>query len=428
MLLVLVVLCATLSYATWTNQSATGPDAARTLAASIAAKADPGAAVLVAAGAGKDDISFARTVQTDLKSAGFSSVLVVNGEPRDVRKALVQLAAENQRLSAVAATAESAGWLVFQSLPTDFPALGQPEFFTPQPYSWPTFLKADNLLNIANQISVIAILAIGMTVVVLTGGIDLSVGSLIALAAVTCCLFIEWQGAEAASTAVVIAGAAVGILVTAVAGLINGLIITQFRVPPFIVTLAMMLIASGSAFLLTGGESVYRIPEGFKTLGVGSAIGRIPNAAILTLALYGAAYVLLRRTIVGRYIYAIGGNREAARLSGIRVNRVLIFAYVLSGLLAGLGGVVMASQLNSGSPKFGQSYELYVIAAVVVGGTSLAGGEGSVLGTMIGVLIISVIRNGMNLLSVDAYTQNIVLGCVILGAVLLDNLKRRRPT
>jgi ribose transport system permease protein len=186
-----------------------------------------------------------------------------------------------------------------------------------------------------------------------------------------------------------------------------------------------MLIASGLAFLLTGGESAYHVPASFSKLGIGSALGRIPNAAVLTLALYAAAHLLLTRTVIGRHVYAVGGNPEASRLSGVHVNRVLVFAYVLSGLLAGLGGVVMASQLRSGSPKFGETYELYVIAAVVVGGTSLAGGQGSVLGTLVGTLIIAVIQNGMNLLNVNSYTQKVVLGGVILGAVLIDNLKRR---
>ncbi len=160
-------------------------------------------------------------------------------------------------------------------------------------------------------------------------------------------------------------------------------------------------------------------------LGRGADLFGIPNAVVLMLVLYALAHVLMSRTTLGRYLYAVGGNREAARLSGVPVRRVLLFAYVASGLLAGLGGVVMASQLKSGSPTYGQMYELYVIAAVVVGGTSLSGGEGKMLGTLIGAFTIAVIQNGMNLTNVESYTQKVVLGLVILGAVLLDLLRHR---
>ncbi len=200
--------------------------------------------------------------------------------------------------------------------------------------------------------------------------------------------------------------------------------ITAFRIPPFIVTLAMMLVASGLAYLLAQGQSIYQVPESFVRLGRGADFLRIPNAVLLTAFLYGAAHVLMTRTVLGRRIYAVGSNREAARLSGVPVSRVLLFVYSASGLLAGLGGVVMASQLKSGSPTYGGMYELYVIAAAVVGGASLQGGEGRVLGTLIGAFIIAVIQNGMNLTGVESYTQKVVLGLVILGAVLLDTLKR----
>jgi ribose transport system permease protein len=185
-----------------------------------------------------------------------------------------------------------------------------------------------------------------------------------------------------------------------------------------------MLVASGLAFIAAHGQSVYQVPDSFIGLGRGSTLG-LPNAVLLMLVLYAGAHFLMTRTVLGRYLYAVGGNAEAARLSGVPVRRVLLFAYAACGALAGLGGVVMASQLKSGSPTYGQMYELYVIAAVVVGGTSLSGGEGKVLGTLIGAFIIAVIQNGMNLTSVESYTQKVVLGLVILGAVLLDRLKRR---
>jgi ribose transport system permease protein len=202
------------------------------------------------------------------------------------------------------------------------------------------------------------------------------------------------------------------------------LVITRFRIPPFIATLAVMQIASGLAYILAKGASIYEVPDSFATLGRGVGFFSMPHAVVLMLGLYVVAHIFMTQTATGRRIYAIGGNLEAAWLSGVRVDAVLIFVYMLSGALAGLGGVVMASQLKSGAPTYGGSYELYVIAAVVVGGTSLSGGQGQVFGTLIGALIIGVIQNGMNLTGVESYTQKVVLGLVILGAVLLDRLKR----
>jgi ribose transport system permease protein len=187
-----------------------------------------------------------------------------------------------------------------------------------------------------------------------------------------------------------------------------------------------MLVASGLAYNLADGQSINQVPERFIWLGRGADVLRIPNAVVLMLSLYALAHLMMTRMVIGRYIYAVGGNPEAARLSGVPVRRVLILVYTVCAALAGLGGVVMASQLKSGAPTYGPMYELYVIAAVVVGGTSLAGGQGKIHGTLIGALIIAVIQNGMNLLGVESYTQKIVLGLVILGSVLLDRLKRRR--
>jgi ribose transport system permease protein len=187
----------------------------------------------------------------------------------------------------------------------------------------------------------------------------------------------------------------------------------------------MMMVASGVAFIFAQGQSIYQVPDTIIWLGRGASFFGIPNTVVLMAILYTVAHILMTRTIIGRYIYAVGGNKEAARLSGVPVNRVLFMVYAASGALAGLGGVVQASQLKSGAPTYGASYELYVIAAVVVGGTSLAGGEGKILGTLIGAFIIAVIQNGMNLTGVESYTQKVVLGLVILGAVLLDMMKKR---
>ena len=186
-----------------------------------------------------------------------------------------------------------------------------------------------------------------------------------------------------------------------------------------------MMVASGMAYMISGGLSVYQLPDSFGWLGRGDDIFAIPNAVLLMIVLYLFAHLLMGRTVLGRQIYAVGSNAEAARLSGIPVRKILIGVYAGCGALAGLGGIVMASQFKSGDPKYGMMYELYVIAAVVVGGTSLSGGRGKIFGTLIGAFIIAVIQNGMNLTGVQSYTQKVVLGMVLLAAVLLDMLKKR---
>jgi ribose transport system permease protein len=188
----------------------------------------------------------------------------------------------------------------------------------------------------------------------------------------------------------------------------------------------MMLVVSGLAYILAESESIYQLPDSFVWLGRGADLFHLPNAVILMLVLYCIAHVMMSYMRIGRYLYAVGGNREAARLSGVPVRRVLFFAYIASAMLAGLGGVTMASQLKSGSATYGNMYELYAIAAVVVGGASINGGDGRMFGTLIGALIIAVIQNGMNLTNVESRAQKVVLGLVILGAVLLDKLRPRR--
>lgn len=425
MVFVLLLLCAFFSFATYTEQHPTGTDAARQLAASITSQLGKSPRVLIAVPNQPDAATFADTLQAALTNAGATVVAAVKGEPKDARAAL-QAAAAAGKLDAIACTQASAGWLVFAELHTDFPALGQPRILQPQTYRWPNFLKRDNLLNIANQIAVIAIVAIGMTLVIVGGGIDLSVGSLIALAAVLATLFIrDFAGAQQAGALGMTLACLGAILIAGAAGAANGALVTVFHLPPFIVTLAMMLVASGAAYLLTHGQSVYQVPDSFVWLGRGADFFSLPNAVMLMALLYGTAHLLMSRTVLGRWLYAVGGNRQAARYSGVPVRRVLFLTYVVSGLLAGLGGVVLASQLKSGSPTFGAMYELYVIAAVVVGGASLNGGTGRMFGTLTGAFIIAVIQNGMNLMNVESYTQKVVLGLVILGAVLLDLLRQR---
>jgi ribose transport system permease protein len=223
-----------------------------------------------------------------------------------------------------------------------------------------------------------------------------------------------------------IGAALAAILLSTVVSGFSALMITVFNIPPFIATLAMMQVASGLAFIVTKGESLYEIPASFTWLGRGTGLFSLPNSVLLMFVLYVLAHFLMTRTVIGRHIYAVGGNAQAARYGGINVNRVLAFTYVVAGFMAGLGGVITASQLKAGAPTYGVGYELYVIAAAVVGGTSLSGGEGRIFGTLIGAFIIAVIRNGMNLMNVESYTQKVVLGLVILGAVLLDRIRRQR--
>ncbi len=429
MVLVLVLLCVLFSVLTFSDQSPVGEAAAKQVADMLHAQFGKSPRVLIATREQPDDAAYAVALQRLLGAAnpGSETASVVRGEPRDAREALQRIAASGQRLDAVACTQATGAWLVFTDLKTDFPALGNPRILTPRNYRWPNFLKAENLLNIANQIAVIAIVAIGMSMVIITGGIDLSVGSLLALSSVLASRFIrDFAGGTGASPFGMLVACLAAIVLCGIVGSFSGAMITRFAIPPFIVTLAMMLVGSGLAYILAKGQSIYQIPESFIWLGRGADFFNIPNAVLLMAVLYGIAHILMSRMKLGRHLYAVGGNSEAARLSGVPVKRVLMFAYITSAALAGLGGVIMASQLKSGSPTYGGMYELYVIAAVVVGGTSLSGGEGRIFGTLAGAFTIAVIQNGMNLTNVESYTQKVVLGLVILGAVLFDKARNTR--
>ncbi|MGV3719963.1 MAG: ABC transporter permease [Actinomycetota bacterium] len=423
--LVLLALCAYYSWATYGVQQVSGRPAGEQLAQQLLHQYGAKGRFLIVSRPTQEDAEFADALEQGLTAGGVGRVQQVKGQPVDAREALERAAAAGG-LDAVAATEAVAAWPVFENLGSKFPALAATKVAAPKSYRFPAFLKTENLLNVANQIAVIAILAVGMTLVIITGGIDLSVGSLIALSAVVSTLIIRnYAGAEHATALGMVGGSVAAILLCGAAGLVTGGMVTWFRIPSFIVTLGMMLVASGLAFLLAQGQSIYQVPDSFVWLGRGADLFRLPNAVLLTGLLYLGAHVMMGRTTLGRSIYAVGSNAEAARLSGVPIWRVQLFVYAVSGLMAGLGGVVTASQLKSGSPTYGQMYELYVIAAAVVGGTSLQGGEGRVLGTLIGAFIIAVIQNGMNLTGVESYTQKVVLGLVILGAVLLDTLKKR---
>ncbi len=426
MLLVLLLLCTFFSLVTYSEQSPSGETAAKQVATLLRLELGKTPRVMIAASDQPDDDTFTATLERELAASGAQVVARIKGQPSDAREAMQKLIVSGAKLDAIACTRSTGAWLVFSQLGVDFPALGNPRVLMPRSHRWPNFLKTENLLNIANQIAVIAIVAVGMTMVIVTGGIDLSVGSLLALSAVLAAKFIRdfAGGVDATLTGMAVACIA-AVMLCGIIGAFSGAMITRFGIPPFIVTLAMMLVASGLAYLLAKGQSIYQIPDSFVWLGRGASVLKLPNAVVLMLILYALAHGLMSRMRLGRYLYAVGGNREAARLSGVPVQRVLMFAYIASALLAGLGGVIMASQLKSGSATYGNMYELYVIAAVVVGGTSLNGGEGKMLGTLTGAFTIAVIQNGMNLTNVESYTQKVVLGLVILGAVLLDKIRSR---
>ena len=425
MVVVLLMLCAFFSAWTYTEQQPARAAGGAAVAGEIIRATPAGARVLIVVRDRAEDEEFAVAAVEALTAAGREVVLAVRGEPADARRVLRRLADAGSAVQAVAATAETGAWAVFEDLEGQYPAFRGVRVFVPPSYRWPAFLKATNLINIANQIAVIAILAIGMTLVVITGGIDLSVGSVAALAAVVAAWLIqEAAGGRAASVAGMVVCSLLALGLCGLIGLANGLLVAFFRVPAFIVTLGVMTISRGLAGRLSGGESVYQIPAGYRWLGHDAAFGVVPNSVVLMLALYLVAHVLMSRTVLGRYLYAIGGNAEAARLAGVPVRRVVVFAYVACSTLAGGGGIIMTSLLEGASPLYGTGYELEVIAAVVVGGTSLSGGEGKVFGTFIGALLIGVIHNGMNLLQITSWDQMVVMGSVIVVAVLLDRLKQ----
>jgi ribose transport system permease protein len=281
----------------------------------------------------------------------------------------------------------------------------------------PGFLSVANAVNIALSIAIVGILAVGMTAVILTGGIDLSIGSVLALAGVASAI-----AATKGAPFIVVLLVALG--VGALTGVVNGGLIAWLRVPPFVATLAMLTAARGLSFIISEGRSIGGMPPWFGSLGRTVVFG-VPAPVLVMSGVMAAGAVVLSRMVLGRHIYAIGGNAEAAWLAGIRVKTVTWIVYTLNGALAGLGGFVLASRLGAGVPNAGVQYELDVIAAVVVGGTSLSGGRGTIGSTLWGTVFIGVLTNGLNLANVDPYVQKIALGVVIVIAVIADGLGRR---
>ena len=416
---VLLLLCLCCSLGTLQERKPAGRQAARIVAAQIARSPHDRAAVVILA----EDTQFADTLENILIEDGAGVLEKITGKPRQVRKALERLVAERVEIDVIATTKRNR--LIVEDVLKQSSSPRQTRIAFADDYWWPTFLTRSNLLNVANKNVVIAVIAVGMTMVIITGGIDLSVGSLVALSAVVAATLIAGAGGRQATPMTMLFCSLTAVAICAGVGGFSGLMVTAFRIPPFVVTLAMMWIASGMAFIISGGESVADLPKSFDWLGSDATLLGIPNTLVLMAIIYAIGHLGMSRTTLGRHIYAIGGNRLAARLSGIHVNRVLLVVYIISGAMAGLGGVMLASQFVSGTPTYGRMYELHAIAAVVVGGTSLAGGEGRVLGTLIGVFIIAVVQNAMNLLEIGSYAQDVVLGLIVLAVVLLDMLKRR---
>lgn len=282
----------------------------------------------------------------------------------------------------------------------------------------PYFLTMSNILNVLRQISIIAIVAIGMTYVIITGGIDLSVGSVLALSAIVGAVSMEYGINIYLS---IIMGMTVGIL----CGCLNGVLVTtKINMPPFIATLAMMSIARGLSLVITGGSVIYGLPDKFGFIAGGYLIG-IPFPVIIMVFLYALGYINLSYIRTGLYYYAVGGNQEASRVAGVDIMKVKLSAYMISGLTAAVGGMILASRLVSIEPLSGLGYELDAIAAAVIGGASLYGGKGNLIGTLIGAIIMGVVRNGLTLLDVSPYWQQVVVGIVIAVVVSIGTFRKR---
>ncbi|GAB3894396.1 ABC transporter permease [Spirosoma agri] len=282
----------------------------------------------------------------------------------------------------------------------------------------PKFLTVSNLMTIVTQVSINALLAFGVTFVIITGGIDLSIGSMVAVTGVAAALFAHPDDYP------VLVSIGIGILSGLLFGAFNGFIITRSKVPPFIVTLGTMTIGRGLALILSKGRPVSNLSDSFNFIGGGQLLG-VPTPIIILIIAFVLCSILLSKTVLGRYMYAVGGNEQAAEASGIRLNRIKMIVYTLCGGLAALAGILLTSRITTGQPNAGTGFELDAIAAAIIGGTSTSGGTGTITGTLIGALLIGVINNGLDLLNVTSYYQQVVMGVIIIGAVVLDSLSRK---
>ncbi len=281
--------------------------------------------------------------------------------------------------------------------------------------STPKFFTVSNLLNIGTQVSINALLAFGVTFVIITGGIDLSLGSMVAVTGVLAATFAH------PDTYPVVVPVFIGLAGGLAIGAFNGFVITKSKVPPFIVTLGTMTIGRGLALILSKGRPISNLSDSFNFIGGGNLFG-IPLPIIILILAFFICSVILNKTILGRYMYAVGGNEPAARASGIRVNRVKMWVYTICGLLSAVGGILLTSRITTGQPNAGAGFELDAIAAAIIGGTSTSGGTGTMTGTLIGALLIGVISNSLDLLNVTSYYQQVVMGAIIIGAVVLDSM------
>ena len=283
----------------------------------------------------------------------------------------------------------------------------------------PNFLTWSNLLIVVTQVSINALLAFGVTFVIITGGIDLSLGSMVAVTGVVAASFAHPDAYP------VVVPVFMGLLAGLAMGTFNGYIITRSNVPPFIVTLGTMTIGRGLALILSKGRPISNLSDSFNFIGGGQLLG-VPMPIFILVIMFALCSVLLNKTIAGRYMYAIGGNEQAARASGIPLNKMKMVVYTLSGGLAALAGILLTSRITTGQPNAGAGFELDAIAAAIIGGTSTSGGTGTMAGALIGALLIGVISNGLDLLNVTSYYQQVVMGIIIIGAVVLDSFHQKK--
>lgn len=283
----------------------------------------------------------------------------------------------------------------------------------------PVFWSLNNLINILRQVSIVGVCSVGMAMVIIVGGIDLSVGSTVAVSGIVAAIAMK-TGVIPPVVAVLIS-LAVGLAV----GLFNAFIINEFDLPPFVATLGTMSMLRGVAYLVTGGYPVFGFPSSYTVLGQGN-LGFIPIPVIVMLAVFALGVFIMNSTRWGRYIYGVGGNQDASRLSGVSPKKIRYFVYTFNGILTALAGTVLLSRVNSATPSAGTGYEMDVITAVILGGVSMSGGEGNILGVLVGVIIMGVLVNGMTLLNVNEYWQLVVKGGVLILAVILDRLSKRQ--
>lgn len=283
----------------------------------------------------------------------------------------------------------------------------------------PSFINANNLINVVRQISMLGIASVGMTFALIVGGIDLSIGSQMSMVAVICSIMMTKLNINPCIASILC------IILTSAVGFFNGIIISKIKMPPLIVTLSTMIIIEGVAFIISKGIPIFGFPQGFSVLGQGY-IGIIPIPVIIMIVILIIGAVILNKTYIGRYFYSIGGNEEASRLSGIDVDKIKCLAYTLSGLFAGIAGVILLSRTNSGQPTMGKGFEFDVLTAVVLGGVSVNGGVGKISNVISGILIIGVLNNGLVLMGMNTYVQSVIKGIVLLIAVAFDFIQRSK--